>query len=87
MKAVRPGGPFLLEGYRPEQVDYATGGPPRREHMYTRGLLEGLFEDWQILELNVYDAVIHEGQRHSGRSALIDLVARKRSSAQPQHGS
>jgi SAM-dependent methyltransferase len=32
--AVEDGGLFLLEGYRPEQVDYGTGGPPRREHMY-----------------------------------------------------
>jgi len=86
MKAVRPDGLFLLEGYRPEQVDYATGGPTRREHMYTQGWLEGLFGDWQILELNVYDAVIREGQGHSGVSALIDFVARKRSSAQLQHG-
>jgi 2-polyprenyl-3-methyl-5-hydroxy-6-metoxy-1,4-benzoquinol methylase len=75
--AVAPGGLFLLEGYRPEQVDYKTGGPPRREHMYTRAWLEGTFSGWEILVLKDYDAVIQEGQAHSGTSALIDLVARK----------
>lgn len=76
--AVAPGGVFLLEGYRPEQVDYGTGGPPRREHMYTRAWLERTFSGWEILLLEGYDAVIREGQAHSGMSALIDLVARRR---------
>ena len=75
--AVRPGGLILLEGYRPEQVDYGTGGPPLRENMYTREWLGGQFRDWDILVLDAYDAVIHEGQGHSGKSALIDLVARR----------
>ena len=75
--AIRPGGLILLEGYRPEQVDYGTGGPPRRENMYTREWLESQFSDWDIVELSTYDAVIHEGHGHSGLSALIDLMARK----------
>jgi SAM-dependent methyltransferase len=75
--AVEPGGLLLLEGYRPEQVDYGTGGPPRREHMYTREWLESTFSGWEMLVLNDYDAVIEEGQAHKGMSALIDLVARK----------
>ncbi len=81
MMAVRPGGLFLLEGYRPEQVDYATGGPPCREHMYTRDWLDSQFSGWEILELKSYDAEIREGKGHSGMSALIDLVARKPSMA------
>jgi hypothetical protein len=75
--AVKPDGLFLLEGYRPQQVDYGTGGPPRREHMYTREWLVSQFSDWEILVLSDYDAEIREGQAHSGMSALIDLVARK----------
>lgn len=80
-QTVRPGGLMLLEGYRPEQVDYGTGGPPRREHMYTRPWLESRFADWQILDLREYDAEIREGTAHSGMSALIDLVSRKRDQA------
>lgn len=75
--AIRPGGLMLLEGYRPEQVDYRTGGPPRRENMYTREWLASQFSDWDIIELNAYDTEIQEGHGHSGISALIDLVARK----------
>jgi hypothetical protein len=82
--AVKPGGLFLLEGYRPEQVDYGTGGPPRREHMYTREWLERQFSDWSVLELATYDAAIAEGQGHRGMSALIDLVAQRPATPRPQ---
>jgi SAM-dependent methyltransferase len=82
-RTVAPGGLILLEGYRPEQVDYGTGGPPRREHMYTRDWLEGVFRDWEILELAAYDAEIREGTGHRGMSALIDLVARKPAATPP----
>jgi hypothetical protein len=75
--AVTSGGLFLLEGYRPEQVAYRTGGPPRREHMYTREWLETIFSGWEILVLDAYNAVLQEGHAHDGVSALIDLVARK----------
>ncbi len=76
-RAVRAGGLLLLQGYRPEQVDYGTGGPPLRDNMYTREWLETEFSDWELLDLRAYDAVIREGRGHSGMSALIDLVARK----------
>lgn len=76
-QTLRPGGRLLLHGYRPEQVDYGTGGPPHRENMYTEAQLREDFRDLQIEELVAYDAVIEEGHGHSGRSALVDLVARK----------
>jgi cyclopropane fatty-acyl-phospholipid synthase-like methyltransferase len=75
--AVKPGGLMLLEGYRPEQVDYGTGGPPNRENMYTAPWLREEFAGWEIVALDAYDAHLEEGTRHVGMSALIDLVARK----------
>lgn len=77
-KALVPGGLLLLEGYRPKQLEYKTGGPPDAENMYTRALLESAFGDMEILHLREYDAEIAEGAGHKGMSALVDLVARKR---------
>lgn len=74
---LKPGGLLLLEGYRPEQVDYGTGGPPHRENMYTADLLRRHFGDWRIELLSAYDAEVDEGAGHAGLSALIDLVAVK----------
>ena len=76
--ALKAGGLLILEGYRPKQVEYGTGGPPNPENMYTRELLEAAFAGMEILHLAEYDAVIEEGSGHKGLSALIDFVARKR---------
>ena len=76
-RTLRPGGYLLLHGYRPEQVDYGTGGPPYRENMYTDDLLRQAFNDMSIERLAAYDAFIEEGTGHSGLSSLIDLVAKK----------
>jgi SAM-dependent methyltransferase len=74
---LKPGGLLLLEGYRPKQLAYGTGGPSEVENMYTREILLSAFGDWEIFTLHEYDTVVSEGARHSGMSALIDLVARK----------
>lgn len=76
-EAVLPGGLMLLEGYRPEQVGRGTGGPDRREHMYTREWIERTFAGWSIELVASYDAELDEGSAHRGASAVIDLVARR----------
>jgi SAM-dependent methyltransferase len=75
--AVKPGGVLLLHGYTPEQIGYGTGGPSAAENMYTEALLVAAFADWQIKRLQAYELELDEGAGHAGRSALIDLVARK----------
>jgi len=75
--ALKPGGLLLLQGYRPEQLAYGTGGPPIAENLYTEDLLHEAFSGLEILELRSHDSPIHEGQGHDGMSALIDLVARR----------
>ena len=75
--AVRPGGVFVLEGYRPEQLAFKTGGPGAIENLYTEEWVRSVFAGWELLELSAYDAELSEGTRHIGMSAVIDCVARK----------
>lgn len=76
--ALRPGGLLLMEGYRPEQLEYGTGGPKAVEQLYTRALLEEAFAgQLSSFEIEEYDAALEEGAGHHGMSALIDLVGRK----------
>jgi SAM-dependent methyltransferase len=76
-EALKPGGLLLLQGYRPEQLVYNTGGPPDVENLYTAELLREAFAGMDILHLRAHDDEIHGGSAHAGMSALIDLVARK----------
>ncbi|MDP3404253.1 MAG: class I SAM-dependent methyltransferase [Brevundimonas sp.] len=75
--AVRPGGLILMQGYRPEQIAYGTGGPRQVENLYTEALLRHAFAGYDILHLELHDSDVSEGDGHAGRSALIDLVARR----------
>jgi cyclopropane fatty-acyl-phospholipid synthase-like methyltransferase len=75
--AVKSGGLLLMQGYTPRQLEYRTGGPSAVENLYTPELLRAAFGDWEILELREHEDVLDEGAGHKGRSALIDLVARK----------
>lgn len=76
-QAVKPGGILLLQGYTPKQLEYRTGGPSAVENLYTEGILRQAFADWEIVLLREHEDMISEGLAHAGRSALIDLVARK----------
>jgi cyclopropane fatty-acyl-phospholipid synthase-like methyltransferase len=76
-QALKPGGLLLLHGYTPKQLEYKTGGPSAVENLYTEDFLRAAFADFRIETLQAYEAEIDEGSGHRGRSALIDLVARK----------
>jgi len=76
-RALKKGGLLLLEGYRPKQLEYKTGGPSQVENLYTREILETAFGDFASLDIREYDAELHEGAGHGGMSALIDVVGVK----------
>lgn len=77
-KTLKPGGILLLHGYTPKQIEFGTGGPKTVENLYTLEQLQTDFKDMDILTLRTYEVEVDEGKGHSGMSALIDLVARKR---------
>ena len=77
VRALRPGGLLVLQGYTPRQLEYRTGGPPILSHLYTEEMLREAFGALEILELRCYDSDLAEGTQHHGRSALVGLVARK----------
>jgi SAM-dependent methyltransferase len=77
VRALKPGGLLLLQGYTPQQLEYRTGGPPLVSHMYTPQLLREAFTGMEIVELQEYETELAEGTGHKGRSAVIGMVARK----------
>ncbi len=76
--ALKPGGLLVLQGYTPRQLELKTGGPGVLSHLYTAELLREAFAAMEIVELVEYEALLDEGTRHRGLSALAGLVARKR---------
>jgi SAM-dependent methyltransferase len=77
-QTLKPGGLLILQGYRVEQLRYGTGGPPEADHLYTEAMVREALQDMDIVELRCYDELVDEGKGHSGMSALMGVVARKR---------
>ena len=84
VQSLKPGGILLLQGYGPKQLEYKTGGPGVLSHLYTADLLREELAELDITLLTEYDAELSEGARHTGISALVGMVARRRSAGSPQ---
>ena len=74
---LRAGGRLLLVGYTPKQLEYKTGGPSELDQLYTEAMLRDELAGLTIEHLRVYEETLDEGAGHSGRSALIEVVAVK----------
>jgi SAM-dependent methyltransferase len=75
--ALRTGGAFLLEAYTPAQLKFKTGGPQSVELLPT---LAALREELPGLDFELAierEREIHEGRGHGGRSAVVQIVARR----------
>lgn len=77
IRALKPGGLLLLQGYALRQLSYGTGGPPSAEKLYTQAMLKEAFTGLDVLEMKDEDVVLAEGDAHCGLSAVISLVAQK----------
>lgn len=77
VQGLRPGGVFILEAYTPAQLAFDTGGPRNLDMLMTgmqlREELAGL--EFQILRELERD--VREGTKHTGRAAVVQVVARK----------
>lgn len=77
VSGLRPGGVFVLEAYRPEQLQYGTGGPPTAELMMSldvlRAELAGL--DFDFAAETTRD--VNEGTLHHGSGAVVQIRASK----------
>jgi cyclopropane fatty-acyl-phospholipid synthase-like methyltransferase len=75
--ALKPGGRLLLEGFRKEQLEYSSGGPPVAEMLFQRSDLEVDFAGAEIRELEEEVRELDEGPYHQGPGALIHLIAER----------
>ena len=76
-RTLKPGGLLIMQGYTPKQLQYGTGGPKEIENLYTRPMLEAGFAGFKDMRIVEEELEMHEGDRHSGMSAVIGMTAIK----------
>jgi Tellurite resistance protein TehB. len=75
--ALKPGGVILLEGYRPDQLEFGTGGPPSKELMMSAQQLQSDFSLLSVVHLQELERDVTEGICHTGEGAVVQMVASK----------
>lgn len=75
--ALKPGGAYLVEAYRPAQIAYGTGGGSDPTTMMTLDSLREELEGLRFERLVEVDRIILEGRFHTGMSAVVQVIARK----------
>jgi SAM-dependent methyltransferase len=73
-QALKPSGVFLLEGYRPEQLEYRTGGPPLAEWMTSKETLVKELPGLAFSHIEEIDRPVNEGVNHHGMGAVIQAI-------------
>ena len=76
-RALKPGGVFLLEAYRPEQIALASGGPKEVDMLPTLDLLNQELAGLQPLLAREIEREVLEGAGHTGQSAVVQWIGRK----------
>lgn len=74
-KALKPTGVLLLESYRPEQLDYQTGGPPVAEMMTSTATLLKELPNLDFSHLVAIERNVVEGVNHKGLAAVVQAIA------------
>lgn len=77
IRALKPGGVFILEAYTPAQLSFGTGGPKDLDMLMTLDSLKVELAGLDLLVALEKERDIQEGQGHSGASAVVQVVARK----------
>lgn len=74
---LRPGGVFILECYTPAQLAFNTGGPREVALLPTLAGLRTELPGLEFLHGEELERDIREGDGHTGRGAVVQLVARR----------
>ena len=76
VEALRPGGHLLIEAYRPQQLNFSSGGPARKELLIEAAQLQQELAALEPLILQEISAHLRR-QRPSRRSAVVQFFGRR----------
>lgn len=77
VEGLKPGGVLILEAYTPDQLEYGTGGPPSAELTMQLDVLKRELADLEFLHGVELERDVIEGKFHTGKGAVVQVVARK----------
>jgi len=77
VRGLKPGGVFILEAYTPAQLAFDTGGPKDAALLMTLSALREELVGLDLLVAREIEREVVEGGGHTGRAAVVQVVARR----------
>ncbi len=77
VQGLAPGGAFIMEAYRPKQLEFRTGGPGEASLLPSLDDLRRELAGLRIEHGAEIEREIHEGDYHNGHSAVVQVLAFK----------
>ncbi|RXK54467.1 class I SAM-dependent methyltransferase [Oleiharenicola lentus] len=74
---LQPGGVFIFESYTPGQLAFGTGGPRDVALLPTLASLRPQLPGLTLEHAQELERDVHEGGGHTGRSAVVQILARR----------
>jgi SAM-dependent methyltransferase len=84
VRALRPGGLFLLEAFRPEQLEQKSGGPEQLDVLMSRASVQAELTGLEMIRVGRVIRRLNEGSCHNGLAAVLEVIARKPHVHQPR---
>ncbi len=77
VRGLRPGGVFALEAYTPAQLGFGTGGPKSPELLLSLTSVREELAGLEFLVAREIERDVIEGDGHTGRGAVVQILARR----------
>lgn len=77
LRALKPGGHLLLEGFHTGQLAYASGGPRDEAMLFNEERLRADFAGADLLDLRTERVTLDESRLHRGPAMLVRMLARR----------
>ena len=74
---LKQGGTFLLEAYTPRQLEFGTGGPSSTDRLMDLASLKKELTGLEFLHGKEVVRDVVEGTYHTGKGAVVQVLARK----------
>jgi len=76
-KSLKIGGFVILECFSEEQIKLNSGGPRKKDSLYTKDELKKYYKNFEFFELEETKIVLDESDGHRGDAYVVRMFARK----------
>lgn len=81
-KLIRPNGLVVVEGFSVNNLKYKEkypniGGPGKKEMLFSKEIIAGDFDEFDVLKLDEQEVELNEGKLHKGLGKVIRFIGKK----------